>query len=233
MPTTRVPRAVLVTRPTEYEALLAKHGTRDQAGFFLSRRGGSIEAVEGSHRSFLEARRIVVGAIPASWRRSRVDRADLDRFLFEPDDIILALGQDGLVANVAKYLTGQTVIGLNPDVHRHDGILVPHVPAATAELLQNAATGRGELEVRTMVEAALEDGQTHRRTERGLPRPSNPPVRPLRDRRERDRGAPFVVGGHRRHRNRLHRVGSLDRPRTRVPSCHAQADLPPGGVLRT
>lgn len=41
-------------------------------------------------------------------------RGDLDRFLFEPDDIVLALGQDGLVANVAKYLDGQPVIGSNP-----------------------------------------------------------------------------------------------------------------------
>lgn len=150
---------MLVTRPTEYEALLARHGTRDQARFFLETRGRSIEDVETRYQSFVDARRHVLGAIPTSWRRSQVDRADLDRFLFEPNDLILALGQDGLVANVAKYLSGQTVIGLNPDPERYDGILVPHSPVATAELLQSAATGRGQIEVRTMVEAALDDGQ--------------------------------------------------------------------------
>ena len=35
------------------------------------------------------------------------------------------VGQDGLVANVAKYLTGQPVIGVNPDPELYDGVLVP------------------------------------------------------------------------------------------------------------
>lgn len=33
------PRAVLVHRRTEYEELLARHGTHGQAAFFLSSRG--------------------------------------------------------------------------------------------------------------------------------------------------------------------------------------------------
>lgn len=156
---TAIPRAVLVTRPTEYEALLARHGTRDQARFFLETRGRSIDEAEARHRRFVEARQLVLGAIPTSWRRSQLERADLDRFLFEPDDLILALGQDGLVANVAKYLTGQTVIGLNPDPEHYDGILVAHSPVAADELIESAVSGRGAVEVRTMVEAVLDDGQ--------------------------------------------------------------------------
>ena len=38
-----VPRCVLIERATEYQELLARHGTREQASFFLSRRGRSIE----------------------------------------------------------------------------------------------------------------------------------------------------------------------------------------------
>ena len=37
----------------------------------------------------------------------------LARFLFEPGDVVIVVGQDGLVANVAKYLDGQPVIGIN------------------------------------------------------------------------------------------------------------------------
>lgn len=159
MPRSSVPRAVLVTRPTEYEALLARHGTRDQARFFLETRGRTIEDVEADHEGFVAARRQVLGAIPPSWRRSLIQRADLDRFLFGPDDLVVALGQDGLVANVAKYLSGQVVIGLNPAPERYDGILVPHPPAAAGELLAAAAAGRAEIERRTMVEAAVDGGQ--------------------------------------------------------------------------
>ena len=156
---TLAPRALLLTRPTEYEALLARHGTRDQARFFLETRGRTIEEIEAHHQRFVKARQHVLSVIPQSWRRSQVDRSDLDRFLFEPDDIVLALGQDGLVANVAKYLKGQTVIGLNPDPESYEGILVPHSPSMTAHLLQSAVAGRAEIEKRTMVEAVLDDGQ--------------------------------------------------------------------------
>jgi hypothetical protein len=43
---TSVPRIVVVARPTEYAALLARHGTREQARFFLATRGRSIAEVE-------------------------------------------------------------------------------------------------------------------------------------------------------------------------------------------
>ena len=34
-------------------------------------------------------------AISTDWRRGAVERTDLDRFLFEPGDIVVAVGQDG------------------------------------------------------------------------------------------------------------------------------------------
>src|SRR5262245_39533489 len=114
MTSARVPRVVLVTRPTDFERLVARHGTRAQAEFFLKTRGQDLAEVERRHAAFERARTTVMNAVPVAWRRNQVARADLDRFLFEPDDVVVALGQDGLVANVAKYLTGQPVVGLNP-----------------------------------------------------------------------------------------------------------------------
>ena len=46
MTRTSVPRIVVVTRTTEYAALLARHGTREQARFFLETRGRSIDEIE-------------------------------------------------------------------------------------------------------------------------------------------------------------------------------------------
>ena len=62
--------------------------------------------------------------MPADWRQALVRRADLDRFLFGPEDVVVAVGQDGLVANVAKYLDGQPVLGVNPAPDLYDGVLV-------------------------------------------------------------------------------------------------------------
>ena len=154
-----VPRAVVVTRPTAYEALIAAHATHGQARFFLAERGQDLAVVEEAHRRHAEALRQVLSSIPENWRRAQVARSDLDRFLFEPEDIVLAVGQDGLVANVAKYLTGQPVVGINPLPELYDGILTRHGPEAAADLMHDTARGRSRLEVRSMVEAGLDDGQ--------------------------------------------------------------------------
>lgn len=153
------PRAVVVTRPTEYELLLAAHGTRAQARFFLETRGQSLESAEQRHAALLRCLDDVLSAIPGRWRRARVERSQLDRFLFAPDDIVVAVGQDGLVANIAKYLGAQVVVGINPDPDEYAGILVPHPSGAAADLLAAAVDDDAPCEVRTMVEAALDDGQ--------------------------------------------------------------------------
>jgi len=153
------PRAVLVTRATEYELLLRRHATRGQAAFFLEGRGQRLEDVEHDHLRFELALARMQQAIPAEWRRSRVPREDLDRFLFEPEDVVVVVGQDGLVANVAKYLSGQPVIGVNPDPERFDGVLVRCSVERAAKLLLPAAARDVPLESRTLAEARVDDGQ--------------------------------------------------------------------------
>jgi NAD kinase len=154
-----MPRVVVVTRASEYQALVARHGTRGQAAFFLGQRGQAIEELERRHALLVAALEEVSRAIPASWRRVRLDRADLSRFVFEPEDLVAAVGQDGLVANAAKYLEGQLVLGVNPDPARYEGILVPHRAGAAPRLLQAMADAAVDVEARTMVEARLDDGQ--------------------------------------------------------------------------
>ena len=153
------PRVVLVTRSTEYEWLLERHGTPQQADFFLNTRGQTLQPIRERHDRFTQTRAEVLAAVPSDWRRARVDRGDLDRFLFEPEDLVIALGQDGLVANLAKYLDGQPVVGLNPDPDLYEGVLVRHVPRNAGEILRGLAAGRLTTTDCTMVRAALDDGQ--------------------------------------------------------------------------
>jgi NAD kinase len=155
------PRAVLVHRRTELQELLERHGTRGQAAFFLESRGRRIEDVADRHQAVQAALTAVTSAIPADWHRGLVERGDLPRFLFAPGDIIVAVGQDGLVANVAKYLDGQIVIGINPEPGRNPGVLAPHPPGAAGAVLAAAAGRRaGERAERlTMAEAVTDDRQ--------------------------------------------------------------------------
>lgn len=156
----QLPRVVVITRPTAYEELLARHATRSQADFFLRQRGQVIESTEALHHQIRFAIASVLACIPLDWRRNTVQRAELDRFLFEPNDIIVVVGQDGLVANVAKYLSGQPVIGVNPLPGVFDGVLVNHDCDEAGRLLQAVARSELVLQARTMVQAVLDDGQT-------------------------------------------------------------------------
>ncbi|WP_351222277.1 hypothetical protein [Streptomyces sp. NPDC002133] len=154
------PRAVLVHRTTEYEELLARHGTHGQAEFFLSSRGRSIREVAERHHRTRRALGEVAAAVPLRWRQTRVERADLDRFLFAPEDVVVVVGQDGLVANTAKYLAGQPVVGIDTEPGRNPGVLVRHRVADTARLLRAAvARGGGTADELTMVEAVADDTQ--------------------------------------------------------------------------
>ena len=153
------PRAVIVHRRTELDEALARHGTHGQAAFFLRSRGRSIDELETRHEGVQSALATIAAGIPVDWRRGRVERTDLSRFLFEPGDVVLVVGQDGLVANVAKYLDGQPVVGVDPEPGRNAGVLVTHCPDAAVPLMRAAAHADAEVELRTMVQASTDDGQ--------------------------------------------------------------------------
>jgi NAD kinase len=151
------PRVVVVTRETELDALLKVHGTRGGAAFFLKSRDQKLEDVDHRHQTLNAAVDTTLGQIPLNWRRARVDRDSLDRFLFEPSDIIVTVGQDGLVANVAKYLDDQPVIGIYGS--EHAGVLAPHSAAEVGRLLSLVDSKNLDIESRTLVCAKIADGQ--------------------------------------------------------------------------
>lgn len=156
------PRLVIVHRRTELQELLDRHATRGQAEFFLRTRGRNLQDVQERHDRITAALVTVRAAIPSEWRQAEVERTDLSRFLLTPEDIIAVVGQDGLVANAAKYLNGQPVIGIDPEPGANPGVLVRHTLAAAAKLLNKAATaGPAQWNCAELatVTAILDDGQ--------------------------------------------------------------------------
>lgn len=156
---TLAPRVVVVSRRSELDELMDRHSTRGAAGYFLRQRGRSLDEVQARHDALAAALTEVGAAVPAHWRRGSVDRADLPSFLFSPEDIVIAVGQDGLVANVAKYLSGQPVIGVNPEPGRNAGVLVRVQSGQVNRLLPRVESRQAPTESRTMVQALLDDGQ--------------------------------------------------------------------------
>jgi NAD kinase len=152
------PRVVVVRRRSAYEELIGAHGTRGAAEFFLGTRGQSLEPVERAHERLAAARAECLAAIPPRWRRAELLRDDLSRFLFEPEDVVVCVGRDGLVANVAKYLDGQTVVGVAGDPESNVGVLTRNAAGDADALVPAAARGEVPVDELTMVECRLDDG---------------------------------------------------------------------------
>ncbi|MBO3094024.1 hypothetical protein [Cellulomonas dongxiuzhuiae] len=152
------PRAVVVHRRSELEELVDRHGTRGQVEFFLRTRGRDLADVQARHDALDDALREVRAAVPTDWRRGDVERGDLHRFAFDPGDVCLVVGPDGLVANTAKYLRDQLVVGVDPEPGRNAGVLVRHRSAQVAGALADVVRGAAVVEGRALVRAVLDDG---------------------------------------------------------------------------
>lgn len=152
-------KIVLVTRKTRLEDLLVRFNTLAQAQFYIEHLGADFADYVKEHASYVAARRITVETLEAYGRYQIIDRGFLPNFLFAPDDIVVALGQDGLVANTIKYLEGQPLIGLNPDPYRYDGVLLPFEPRELKAILGETAANQRPHKAVTMARATLGDSQ--------------------------------------------------------------------------
>lgn len=154
-------RAVIVRRPTEYDELMDRYSTRGQVEFVLRSRGRTLEAVERAHESHVAALTRVRAGIPDGWASADVSRSSLSRFLFAPEDVIVVVGPDGLVANVAKYVGDQIVVGVNSVPQANAGVLVRCTPDQGVSALRRL-DGGGKLHVDplTMVRATCDDSRS-------------------------------------------------------------------------
>ena len=159
MPADNDRKIVLVTRRTRLEELIAKYLTAAQARFYVEHLGADFSDYQREHDVYQAERRVTVQALEQWGRYQIIDRSFLPNFIFGPSDIVVALGQDGVVANTMKYLDGHPLIGLNPDAQRHDGILLPFVPRDLPALLREVAGDRRGHKAVTMAKAALTNGQ--------------------------------------------------------------------------
>ncbi len=153
--TALAPRVVVVTRPSAYRELLDRHGTPGAVEYFLRHRAAAdLDDLRARDAAWTAALAQVQAAVPPGWRTGRADRGELAAFPFAADDVVVSVGPDGLVANVAKYLDAQPVIGVDPD---GPGVLARHRPEDVPAALRG-----GEVEERVTVVAELDDGQRMR-----------------------------------------------------------------------
>jgi NAD kinase len=153
-------KIVLVTRPTRLAELVIRFNTVSQARFYVEHQGADfsdyLREDETYHRALIDAEEI----LGQMGRVQTVDRSFLPNFIFAPEDTVVTLGQDGLVANTLKYLDGQPVVGVNPDPERWDGRLLPFRVHDLAKLMPEVILRKRGTRSVTMAKAALNNGQT-------------------------------------------------------------------------
>jgi len=153
-------KVVLVSRATRLDEVLRRHQTLEQARYAVERLGGDFGDYLAEHRAYAEARTVLVDTLSAHGRYQVIDRSLLPNFIFAPDDVVVAMGQDGVVANTLKYLDGHPLIGVNPDPARFDGVLLPFQPGDFARILPEVLAGRRGARSITIAQASLSDGQS-------------------------------------------------------------------------
>jgi NAD kinase len=153
-------KIVLVTRPTRLAELVVRFNTVSQARFYVEHQGADFKDYlredETYHHALVEAQ-AVLGQLG---RVQVLDRGFLPNFVFGPEDIVVTLGQDGLVANTIKYLNGQPLVGVNPDPGRWDGKLLPFKVGELKKIVPDVFARRRPTKSVTMAKASLNNGQT-------------------------------------------------------------------------
>lgn len=171
-------KIVIVTRKTRLEELTERFNTREQARFYVSRARENMEIARGESLSFAReaaaadfagyedehdqyhgALRRIKSQLEAGMKVQVIERGFLPNFLFGPADIVVPIGQDGLVANTAKYALGHPIIGVNPDPKRLDGALLPFTESTAVSAVERTVEGRAKVKSVTLAEARLNDGQ--------------------------------------------------------------------------
>ncbi len=160
MPRTHYENVIIVTRKTELDDLVVRFNTKAQAKFYLEQAGQSFETIQVAHDKHQAVLSQVRKAVPNTIKSQTIDRELVPRFMFGEDDLIITVGQDGLVSNTAKYLTGQPILAVNPDPDRFDGILLPFTTDTVEKQLYTTLHGPLQVKQVTLAKAEMADGQT-------------------------------------------------------------------------
>lgn len=151
--------AIIVKNKTRLELLIERFNTKEQAKFYIERSGGNFQDYEIEHHHFHEVLSQVQRQLSKTLKNKLIERSFLPSFLFNEKQVVIVIGQDGLVANTAKYINGIPIIAINPDVNRYDGVLLPFTTDNFMGAVEKVMLNQYKSKIATLAEAKLNDGQ--------------------------------------------------------------------------
>jgi NAD kinase len=153
-------KLVLVTRKTRLQGLVERFNTRAQAKFYLEHAGLDFSDYAAEDDTYRGAIDRLEASLELGLPVQRLDRSLLSTYHFGPGDLVVAAGQDGLVANTAKYVGAQPLLGVNPDPSRFDGTLLPFSVAEAKAAVIRTLEAKAQVAEVTLARAQTSDGQS-------------------------------------------------------------------------
>lgn len=151
--------AIIVRPKTRLESLIERFNSKMQAKFYIEQQGGLFEDYEVEHNTFHDSLASLQAQLSKVIKNKILDRTYLPSFLFSEKNMIVVIGQDGLVANTAKYAQSCPIVAVNPDVSRYDGVLLPFSVADFIYGVETVMNGTYRSRTVRFAEAKLNDGQ--------------------------------------------------------------------------
>ena len=152
-------RFILVNRKSRLQALIERFNTWPQAKFYLEHNNVEVKDYLDEHDLYQKQLTQAELVLKSLGRFQLLEREFLPSYQFSNRDIIVVIGQDGLVANTLKYLNGQPVIAINPDPSRWDGKLLPFEIGQLNEVVLNTLNEKMPYKSVTFAQAVTNDGQ--------------------------------------------------------------------------
>ncbi|MDH6308928.1 NAD kinase [Dysgonomonas sp. PFB1-18] len=151
--------AIIVKNKTRLEALVERFNTKSQAKFYIERLGGNFQDYEIEDEIFHNSLNSLQSQLSKVVKHKIVDRTYLPSYLFSDKNVIVVIGQDGLVANTAKYSQARPIVAVNPDKQRYDGILLPFDTSNFIGGVEDVLSNNYQSKKVNFAEARLNDGQ--------------------------------------------------------------------------
>jgi len=151
--------AIIIKNKTRLETLIERFNTKAQAKFYIESSGGDFNDYENENEIFHNSLSKVQRTLSTILKNKIVERSFLPSFIFNDKQVVVTVGQDGLVANTAKYVKQIPIVAVNPDQARFDGILLPFNTDNFLVAVDNVMANHYNSKLTSFAEAKLNDGQ--------------------------------------------------------------------------
>jgi hypothetical protein len=143
----RGPRGIKAARHPDHEVVAAAQQLADD------------DEYKDEDRIYQESVSKLLSEIDVGYPIKTLDRSFLPNFDFGRCVAVVVIGQDGLVANTAKYVGDLPIVGVNPDPKRYDGVLLPFSVSNARSAVRRTLDQKAKTRSVTLAEANTNDGQ--------------------------------------------------------------------------